>query len=944
MTRLTRTLTSAFAVFVLGAFAASPAAAQFGLTGFSVTFNQKDGSPERTAGAHPYSVTTSFDVNTVEDPELAKQVPDGDVKSARFSFPPGFIGSIDAVDRCSTAEFLTVGDDTYPACPDTAAIGVAWTQVTNPGEPFTVPVYNLVPPPGVAAKIGFIAFPKIPVTVEIGVNGQEPNNVVANVVNVPQVVEFYGSSLEIWGIPANADHDPYRGRCLEITPVDNYGELVSNGICETNATEVPFLTMPRSCTGPLISSYEAISWQAPNAAPDQGSSSAPAMKDCSNLNFSPSVSAKPTTTSAESPSGLDFGIDIKDEGLTSPTGPATQSDVKDLVVRMPAGMTLNPSAANGLSVCPRANYEAESLSTGPGRGGCPEASKIGELEVETPILPAGEVLRGSVFLASQDDNPFGSLLALYVVIKDPELGLLIKRAGRVDPSEEQGPNAGRITTTFAGFPETPFAHLRFRFNQGARAPLVTPPTCGNYTTEAQFTPWANPGSLFTTPALFAITTGIAGGPCPPGGVPPFNPGFSAGSLNNNAGAYSPFNMRLTRADGQQDMTRFDAVLPRGVTGKLAGIAKCPDQAIAVAKAKSGRTELAVPSCPASSQIGNTLVGAGVGSVLTYVPGKLYLGGAVGAAPLSVISITPAVAGPFDVGTVVVREALTVDPESAEVKVDGALSDPIPSLLKGIPVKVRDLRVYTDRPEFTLNPTSCAVKEAKATLFGSFANPFTAADDAPVNLADRYQAASCASLAFAPKLDLRLKGGTKRGAHPALRATLTYPKGPGYANIKKAVVTLPHSAFLEQSHIRTVCTRVQFAAKSCPAGSIYGKARAFTPLLDEPLEGPVYLRSSSNPLPDLVVALKGTVDFNLVGRIDSVNASIRTTFASAPDAPVSKFVLEMQGGKKGLIVNSRNLCAKPSKADSKLTGHNGKAHNTRPVVKAKCGKKKGKGRG
>jgi hypothetical protein len=420
-------------------------------------------------------------------------------------------------------------------------------------------------------------------------------------------------------------------------------------------------------------------------------------------------------------------------------------------------------------------------------------------------------------------------------------------------------------------------------------------------------------------------------------VPPFRPGFSAGSINNNGGAYSPFNMRLTRSDGEQDMTRFDAVLPRGVTGKLAGIGKCSEAAIALAKAKTGRQELAAPSCPADSQIGHSLVGAGVGSVLTYVPGKLYLGGPFAGAPLSVIAITPAVAGPFDLGTVVVHEALTVDPETAEVGVDGARSDPIPHILKGLPVKVRDLRVYVDRPSFTLNPTSCAKKEVRAILFGSFLDVFNAADDVPVSLSDRYQAASCASLKFKPSLSLRLKGGTRRGAHPALRAVVTYPQGANYANTRKAVVTFPHSAFLEQSHIRTVCTRVQFRAKQCPAGSIYGKARAFTPLLEEPLEGPVYLRSSSNPLPDLVFALRGIVDFNAVARVDSVKASIRASFDSIPDVPLSKVVVEMQGGKKGLIVNSRSLCVHKSRAKSEFTAQNNKTYNTRPVVKASCGK-------
>jgi hypothetical protein len=932
MRRPAKALGTLALAMALAAALAAPAQAAFGLNNFSLAFSNEDGSPATQAGSHPFAVTTSFKVNTREDPKLGV-IPDGEFKTLRFQLPAGFIGSRTAVPTCSTAGFLAVDPEGLPNCPDATAIGVTKTflSTSNIGE--TDPVYNLVPPPGVAAKIGFIAN-NVPVTTEIGINGEAPNNIIAALSNAVQVIYVYGASLQLWGIPAAHSHDPFRGRCLSPAPGPN-GEFASRGVCDTGAAEAPFLTLPRSCTGPLTSSYEAVSWQNPDASPVKGSSIAPGMSGCSKLGFSPQLKTKPTTASGESASGLDLSVAFHDEGLTSPSGLA-QSEIKKAVTALPAGMSVNPSSAAGLAACSKAGYEAESLSSAPGEG-CPQASKVGEVEVESPLLAVGEVLRGSVFVASQDDNPFGSLIALYMVIKDPELGALVKLPIKVEPSEEQGPDAGRLVASLDEVPQIPVSRFDFHFKEGARAPLITPPACGAYTTEAEFTPWANPAEPLLTSATFDITSGVGGGPCPAGGVPPFHPHFEAGSLNNNAGAYSPFDMRLTRQDGEQEMTRFDAVLPKGVTGKLAGIPQCPEAAIAVAKAKTGRQELATPSCPAASEIGHTLVGAGVGSILTYVPGKLYLGGPFAGDPLSVISITPALAGPFDVGTVVVHVALTLNPETAEVEVDGAHSDPIPHILKGIPVKARDLRVYADRPGFTLNPTSCAKKEARATLFGSFLDVFSPADDVPVSLSARYQAASCASLKFKPKLALALKGGTKRGAHPALKATLTYPPGAGYANIAKAIVTLPHSAFLEQSHIRTVCTRVQFAAHQCPAGSIYGRAKAVTPLLDQPLEGPVYLRSSSHPLPDLVVALHGLVDFNLVGRIDSVNARIRTSFESAPDAPVSKFSLEMQGGKKGLVVNSRNLCAGPAHAIAAYTAQSGRAYEQKPVVKASCGK-------
>lgn len=923
----------AAALATVAALGAAPAAAQFGLEDFQARVLNADGSENTQAGSHPFVSIVSFAVKTKDDPELGI-VPDEAAKTVRFNLPPGFIGSRTAVPTCTTADFLTIDSNARNACPDNTAVGVTRVGVAKSTAAFEAAVYNLVPPPGVAVKLGFVATGGIPITVDVGLNTAAPTNVVSGAVNIQQAANFYNAEFQLWGVPADHAHDPYRGNCLNTEPGPQ-GQPQSIGICNTGAAQVPFVTLPRSCTGPVITSYEAVSWQHPDAEPVRGDFTGPAMTGCSKLSFAPGIAAKPTASSAESASGLDFSIDFKNEGLTNPSG-LSQSDLKAITVTLPVGVTVNPSAANGLAVCSRAAYEAESLATGAGEG-CPQASKIGDVSVQSQLLAEGETLDGSVFLASQDDNPFGSLVALYLVIKNRQLGVLVKQAGEVRPSES-GANAGQLVTTFSDIPQVPFSHLDFHFSEGARGALVTPPACGTYTTQARLTPWADPAHPLDTTASFSINSGVGGGACPPGGLAPFKPGFEAGSLNNSAGAYSPFVMRLTRADGEQDMTRFDAVLPKGVIGKLAGVAQCPEAAVAAAKAKSGRAELANPSCPANSQIGRTLGGAGVGGVLTYVPGKLYLGGPFAGAPLSAIAITPAVAGPFDVGTVVVHEALNVNPETAEVEVDGARSDPIPHILKGIPLKLRDLRIYADRPNFTLNPTSCAKKKAKATLWGSFLDVFNPADDKPVSLSDRYQAASCASLKFKPNLALSLKGGTKRASHPALKGVLTYPKGAGYANIAKVVTTLPHSAFLDQAHIRTVCTRVQFAAKKCPPGSIYGKARATTPLLDEPLAGPVYLRSSNHPLPDLVIALHGIVDFNLVGRVDSVNGGIRVSFESAPDAPVSKFVLEMRGGKKGLIINSRNLCAHQSRAKVAYTAQNGKTYEQKPVVKASCKKR------
>jgi hypothetical protein len=403
---------------------------------------------------------------------------------------------------------------------------------------------------------------------------------------------------------------------------------------------------------------------------------------------------------------------------------------------------------------------------------------------------------------------------------------------------------------------------------------------------------------------------------------------------------------MFRSDAEQEITHFSIKLPPGITGKLAGIPFCSDAAIAQAEARTGalggHEELASPSCPAASEVGRSLVGAGVGPAQASAPGKVYLAGPYHGSALSIAAITAGVVGPFDIGTVVVREGLKINPETAEVFIDATGSDPIPHIIKGIPVHLRDVRAYVDRPDFVLNPTSCERTSTASTLLGSGLDFASEADDNPITVTSPFQAADCAALGFKPKLNLRLKGATKRGGHPSLRAVLR-PRAKD-ANTSRASVQLPHSEFLDQGHIRTVCTRVQFKAgagngSACPKGSIYGHARAFTPLLSEPLEGPVILRSSEHPLPDLVLAVSGLIDFNAIGRIDSVKGGIRSTFDFIPDAPISRVVLTMQGGKKGLLENSTNLCRKRHRSIVKLRAHNGRKLNFNPVLKAQCKKAK-----
>ena len=934
-----------FAVAALSALAIAPSAqAAFGFEDFQLGFEGKGGSAALQAGSHPFGVTNQLKFNVTNDPFLG-EIPDQGARDLKIQLPDGLVGQPKAIPQCSGPDFINFDRGTkLPKCSNSSAVGVTVVNIYfNVGEPpqfLSSPVYNLVPPPGVVQKLGFIA-DGVPVAINFTVNPEPPYNVVAKLHDISQALPFFGARLTVWGNPADPAHDMERGKCIfASSPLPEDVLQTTGGTCPANVAEVPFLTLPRACNGALPTAYSATSWQ---GSADGGVSTTTPLSGCGKLGFAPTITAKPTTLAAQSPTGLDFSLDVHDEGLTNPSGLAN-SDIKKAEVTLPEGMSVNPSLAEGLNVCTQADLARETLDSAPGVG-CPNESKIGTVQVETPLLD--ESVDGALFVAKQKDNPFGSLIAMYLVIKNRKLGIIVKQSLKVTPN----PVTGQLTTTVDNIPQLPFSHFKLHFREGTRSPLASPPACGTYNAKAVLAPWAG-GAPITTTSAFQIIVGTAAGPCPSGATPPFHPSLEAGTLNNAAGHYSPFYVHLSRSDGEQELTNFSIKLPPGIVGKLAGIPFCSEAGIAKAKAREhegeGTLELSDPSCPAASQVGRTLVGAGVGPSLAYAPGKVYLAGPYHGSALSLVSITAATVGPFDLGTVLVRFALKINPETAEVFIDATGSDPIPHIIDGIPIHVRDIRSYVDRPDFVLNPTSCAKTSTASTVLGSGLNFVSAADDQPVTVTSPFQAADCANLGFAPKLALSVKGGTKRGANPAFKAVLTYPKG-AYANIAKAQVTLPHSEFLDQSHIKTICTRVQFKegtvpGEKCPAASIYGFAKAITPLLDEPIQGPVYLRSSSHPLPDLVAALhSGKIDVDLVGRIDSVKGGrIRNTFESVPDAPVTKFTLEMQGAKKGLLVNSTDLCKSTNKAIADFTGQNGKLHNSTPAVVPHCAKgRKGK---
>ena len=950
----------ALALLVLPVLFSAPAAqAGFAFTPGSVDFTMvnQDGSAVTQAGSHPFEVKTEF------------RVEGGDLKDIGAAVPAGLVGSATAVPQCDQAQLATNTNHFYKGqqvvgnsagCPLETQIGMVTVKTSVSGLGFTLPIYNLAAPRGLPAEFGF-NFTGLLIYLRPELRSSGDYGFTVSSQDTSQALPVFGAELTLWGVPASSGHDEYRGDCLNPSlnvPPPNGGP--SGEDCPITTKPTAFLTMPTSCTGPMTTTFTADSWQAIGALSPDGSAdlSDPnwisqsvlthdahgnplGLDGCNKLNFAPTISAAPTTDRATAPTGLDFSVDVKDAGLTNPDGLA-QAQIRSARVTLPEGFSINPSAGAGLGVCSEAQFHSETVESEPGAG-CPNDSKIGSVVAESTLL--GHPVNGSLFIAAEHENPFHTLLALYIVLKDPQTGILVKLAGKVEPNE----TTGQLVTTFDDLPQIPISSFQLHFRQGQRSPLISPPACGTFTTKAELTPWSGSAPI-TDESSFTIVRGYDGGPCPTGGLPPFHPELRAGSLDPQAGAFSPFYLKLGRTDGEQEFTHFSIKLPPGLSAKLAGIPACADSAIAaaMAPARTGAEEEAQPSCPTASEIGRTSVGAGVGSVLAYAPGKIYLAGPYHSSQLSIVSITSAKVGPFDLGTVVVRFGLKINPETAEVFVDPTGSDPIPHIIDGIPVHLREIRTEINRPQFTLNPTNCDSTSTASTVLGSGLDFASEADNFPVTVSSPFRVANCAALGFKPKLALSLKGGTARGATPAFKAVLT--ARPGDANIGEAQVTLPRSEFLEQSHIKTVCTRVQFKegtvpGEKCPAASIYGRARAVTPILDEPLEGPVYLRSSSHQLPDLVAALNNKqVSIDLDGRIDSVKGRIRNTFEAVPDAPVTKFTLEMKGGKKGLLTNSTNLCTQKNRAVSHFVGQNGKVHDTNPVLQAQCGAKGKKGKG
>jgi len=874
--------------------AASAAFEDFGIADVDASLSTAE------AGAHP-DFSTTIEVTTDPASEVdvrGRHRPFAELKDVEVGLPPGLVGNQNAVLTCTLlqfaeSEFETPGNAT--GCPQDSQVGVLIIERYGSERTIVTPLFNLQPPGdgNVVARFGTGIFSS-KVFVDAGIRSNGDYGITATAEGISSLGKLISLKTVLWGVPAAASHDTERLTLLESSQGSSSSPPRPSGLAPR-----PFMTNPTRCGVPLGVSFRATSYQLPEDQVAEADAPLPEMTDCGQVGFAPTLSIDPTSAETASPSGLDATLAIPQSESVS--GIAT-SELRRAKVSLPAGFTLAAGGAEGLGACSAAQV---GFASPPAPSSCPDDARIGTVEFDSPAL--SRVIRGGIYQRTPEP---GDLFRVWLV--SDELGVHLKLPGEIHPD----PSSGQLTAVFdgppaaEGNPQLPLRSVSLHFKGGPHGVLSTPPRCGDYNASYELEPWSGNAAV-SGAAPMAITAACDGGG--------FGPRLSAGSTSPIAGAFSPFVTNLLRDGREQNVSDLEVTLPPGLLAKLRGVPLCQGAAAA-----SG-------NCPAGSQVGVSAVAAGPGPSPLWIPqpGKeptaVYLSGPYRGGPYSLVVRTPAQAGPFDLGTVVVRAGVFVDPESTRVTVK---SDPLPQILEGVPISYRDIHIGIDRPNFTLNPTNCSRLQASGSA--------TSVAGQRAALFDPFHVGACAALGFKPRLSLRLRGETKRAGSPALRAAVTFPKG-AYANTARATVALPHSEFLDQGHIQAVCTRPQLAAEQCPKGSVYGHATANSPLLDRALEGPVYLGTGyGHELPDLVADLHGQIHVILRGRIDTnAQNGIRTTFGAVPDAPVSKFTLTMKGGRKSLLENSEDLCASGQLATARFTAQNGRRLSQRPVLRTPC---------
>jgi hypothetical protein len=881
--------TALMVVTVSGAHAGQADFAEFGFSSAGVEFTNPDGSPNRQAGAHP-DITTRFKFKTVVLPD-GKVMPPTNIRDIHVELPPGVVGNPNAVPTCKYVELVPVVGDA-PECPIGSQIGFVKILNEPTGQGFSVAsLYNMEHGNDVPGAFAFNyggAIVKITPRVRPGDYGIDADSEA-----ISEGITAYGVVITFWGVPADPSHDAQRFSYL-------------TGF-ENRSPDQPkaFMTNPTGCTEEAGRvGIIGDSWGEPDRAVRVDLFSDPeglpfVEQGCDRLAFEPSMRVATISRIAGAPTGLDVNIDVPQS--ESPDGLAT-SDVKSVSVNLPAGLSVSPSSATGLGACTSAEIELQSESVPT----CPESSKIGSVEIESDLLPAP--LTGDVILAQPHDNPYDSLLAMYVVAKGA--GVEIKIPGRITAD----PVTGQLNATFAPAPELPFTTLRMKLNGGSRAPLITPLQCGTYTTTYEIQGWS--GKTVTGSTPFTIDQGCGGG---------FTPSFAGGTTNNQAGGFSPLVVRFSRGQTDQALRSVSVSTPPGLAGVLKSVSQCPE------------AQASIGACSADSMIGHVTVGAGPDPDPFSIGGQVFLTGPYGGAPFGLAIEVPAVAGPFDLGTVLVRAKIEVDPHTAALTI---VSEPFPTILQGIVLDVRTINVVVDRANFMFNPTNCST-----LAFGATISSDQGTADARSN---RFQAANCGALAFKPKFSASTGPAYTRASGASLDVKLT--SGPGQANIGRVRVEIPKALPSRLTTIQKACVEATFDANpgSCPVGSLVGVATATTPILAHALSGPAYLVSHGGAaFPDLDVVLQGEgITVILTGSINIKGGVTTSTFGTVPDVPVTAFELKLPTGPHSALTANvaesahGKLCGQKFVMPTTMVGQNGTQINqSTKIAVTGCGKAK-----
>jgi hypothetical protein len=899
----------------------------FGMENYELTLEDEHGRPDTQAGSHPFQTTFTFDLNQLEGSVeggsehagYAYSEPAALIKDLHAKLPPGLVGNPEPFPQCTLADFYA------SKCSQQTVLGVAQIEFEEPTflgvTENAVAVYNLEPSVGEPARFGFL-IARIPVFIDSGIRTGEDYGITGDTNNISQEGAFLTATVTLWGVPGSSVHDGYRGEnCL-------YAAAGTGGPCPAlgEHTPPPFFSLPTSCTGPLQSSVEVDSWLQPGLFSSIPAAPMQATDGCNRVPFSPSVKLTPDGTAASTPTGLNVDEHVPQASTLNGEGLA-ESDVKGLTVALPEGVALNPAAADGLESC---SLEQIGLQNGQAPG-CTNASKIATVKIKTPLLP--NPLEGSAYLATQDQNPFGSLVAMYVFAEDPISGVVAKAAGEL----VENPVTGQLTAHFEEdpffsknpryvsaddfLPQVPFEDVELHFFGGDRAPLVTPARCGAYTTQGSFVPWSGSASKEAS-SSFEITSGVNGSPCP---TPlPFAPELTAGTTSIQAGGFSPFTMTMSRQDGGQGLEAIKLRMPPGLSGTLSTVKLCGEE-----QADAG-------TCPADTEIGETIVSVGVGGdPFSVKGGKVFITGPYRGAPFGLSIVNPAKAGPFDLGKVVVRAKVDVDPITSVLTITTDTEGPykIPTILDGIPLEIRHVNVDIDRPDFTFNPTNCSPLAITGSL--------TSVEGATSALSVPFQATNCAVLAFKPKLTATTSGKTSRKNGASLTVKLTYPAGPYDANIAKVKVDLPKQLPSVLTTLQKACLAATFEANpaSCPPGSIVGSARATTPVLPVALAGPAYFVSYGGAkFPELVIVLSGygvTVQLHGETFIDKEGIT-SSTFKTIPDVPVGTFELTLPSGPNSALAANGDFCKSKLVMPTSFVGQNGALiKTTTPIAVTGC---------